>query len=471
MKKIYLLFLILLLSDCPIGARNLGDATTRDIQLETPQQKALRNVRAHDISFIDVTWSDILGNLKELSLPISGLESAFENGLFFDGSSVKGFTRIFESDLRLVIDPESLSFSAWHSDGFASARFFCDVFSSDGTPHHNDPRSKLQKTMKRAADLGYDCLCGAEMEFFLFKQEQGRLVPFDNGGYCDAEENARVKTFKEALLYALNYQGVNPEKIHHEVAPGQLEVVLHCDNPLRLADNIQLTRHTIKMFARQHGFIATFAPKPLKGQNGSGMHIHVSLQYKGENSFYDGTKESNLSTTARSFISGLLNRAPEINILFNAVPNSNERLVKGYEAPVYLCCGDKNRSAAIRIPETTSPAGTRIELRWPDASCNPYLALMGLFEAGLDGIEQQLAPIKLINKNLYHVPLEEIEAAGINALPETFGKALELFETSEYAQKLLGKSLHSNYLAAKKDAWKKYTEVLNTQIDSTQTDA
>jgi glutamine synthetase len=441
---------------CPIGAQTNQSVAYQKSSIETPYQKALKNVRTHDIPFIDITWSDILGNLKEISIPTERLEAAFENGLFFDGSSIKGFTQIFESDLRLDIDPESISFSAWQSEGFASARFFCDLLDSEGVPHKNDPRSKLRAAIERAYNMGYECLCGAEIEFFLFKQENGRLFPFDQAGYCDAQEDAHMKAFQETLLYALNYQGINPEKIHHEVAPGQLEVVLRYTDPLTLADRIQLTRHTIKMLARQHGFFATFVPKPLNNENGSGMHIHASLKQNDVNAFYDATKECNLSDIARSFISGVLKHVPEINILFNAVPNSNERLVKGFEAPVYLCCGDKNRSAAIRIPETTNSAGTRIELRWPDSECNPYLALTALFETGLNGIEQNMEPVSFVNKNLYHVSAEEIEAAEIKALPESFEQALELFKNSDFAKKLLGTSLHESYYTLKEKELNRY---------------
>lgn len=445
----------------------------RSCQFEaSPADKLLRTIRAHGVQFIDVTWTDILGGLKEITLPVSRLESAFENGLFFDGSSIAGFTQIFESDLRLKIDLGSFSLSPWNAGEMACGRFFCDVLDSDGNPYPNDPRGCLKRIVSRAHEMGYSCLCGVELEFFLFKKDKGgSLQPLDKSGYCDAGESAEIKAFTQMLLYALGHLGLEVEKVHHEVANGQFEVVLSCCDPVTLADRIQLAKHAIKTFARQHSMVATFMPKPLNGVNGTGMHIHASLQKDGINAFFDAEKESFLSNEARSFITGILERAPEINVLFNAEVNSSKRLVPGYEAPVFLCCGNKNRSAAIRIPEVTrenieknNGAAVRIELRWPDASCNPYLALAGLFYAGLTGIHESAAHTPFINENLYHISQEEIAERGIQTLPRSLGKALEGFSKSSFARELLGDPLHAAYLEKKQKEWLHYCATLSQTI-------
>lgn len=436
-----------------------------EIKLEAPRDKVLRNARSHGIQFVDFTWSDITGALKEITLPIERFESALKNDIFFDGSSVKGFSQIAESDLRLRADLDTFSISPLKSEMFISGRLFCDVLDTDGTPYKNYPRNCLKQVLQQAKQQGYSCLCGAELEFFLFKKEQETYIPVDELGYCSIQTDVAMKAFTQALLYALNYLGVNPEKVHHEVAGGQFEVVLQCTDPLTLADRILLAKHMITMMAHQQGLTACFMPKPIVGVNGSGMHIHASMQKDGKNAFYEKDAECNLSKTARSFITGLLDRVPEMNVLFNAEINSSKRLVPGYEAPVFLCSGDKNRSAAIRIPEVTREAleatdgaAVRIELRWPDPSCNPYLALAGLFAAGLEGIEQEKAATPLVNKNLYHVTQEELEALHVVTIPTSLQEAVSLFEKSEFAQNLLGADLHARYAALKKDECAKYQQ-------------
>lgn len=433
--------------------------------LEMPYDKVVRNARSHGVQFIDFTWSDITGALKEITLPIGRLESALKNDIFFDGSSIKGFTHISESDLRLRADLETFSVSPFKSEMFVSGRLFCEVLDTDGTPYKNCPRNCLKEVLKQAQESGYSCLCGAELEFFLFKKEEETYIPVDELGYCSIQNDVTMKAFTQSLLYALNYLGVNPEKVHHEVAAGQFEVVLQCTDPLTLADRILLTKHIITMMAHQQGLIACFMPKPIVGVNGSGMHIHASMQKDGKNVFYEKDAECNLSPLARSFITGLLDRVPEINVLFNAEINSSKRLVPGYEAPVFLCSGDKNRSAAIRIPEVTREAleategaAVRIELRWPDPSCNPYLALSGLFAAGLEGVEQKKAATPLVNKNLYHVTQEELEALHIVTIPSSLQEAVSLFEVSEFAQNLLGAELHARYATLKKEECNNYQQ-------------
>ena len=289
------------------------------------------------------------------------------------------------------------------------------------------------------------------------------MIPCDTDGYCQIENNAQKKAFKEMLLYALMQSGIDPEKIHHEVALGQMEVVLAYNTPMVMAEKLLLAKHVITVFAEQNGYIATFMPKPIYGVNGTGMHIHASMKKDGLNAFYDAGKPCYLSDDARSFMSGLLKRVPEINILFNAEVNSYKRLVPGYEAPIYLCCGEKNRSAAIRIPEVcretleaTKGAPVRIELRWGDPECNPYLAFAALFKAGIEGIKEKEAHAELVKENLYHVSKEYLEERNIKTIPESLEKGIELFETSEFAQELLGKKLHKSYCDLKKAEWEDF---------------
>jgi glutamine synthetase len=454
MKQIFFSLLLLLSFFNPVLAEN---------QLNIDQQPAhgsnqvVRFLKSQGIQFIDATWTGLDGKLYEITIPVYRLESALQDGMFFDGSSIKGFSQITQSDLHLTLDKDSLALSPWKSEGFASARFFCD------TSSENDPRTTLKNVLEEAAQKGYTGLCGAEIEFFLFKEENGQYNQINNSSYCAVERKAEMKAFKEALLYALIHFGVNPEKIHAEVAAGQFEIVIGCCQPLQLADKIQLTKYAIAMFAQQHGYKAVFMSKPIYGVNGNGMHIHMSVKQGDHNLFFDATKEYYLSEAARSFISGVLSKAYEIDLLINPEVNSFKRLVAGYEAPVYLCCGEKNRSAAIRIPDVNHTtvhenkgAAVRIELRWPDASCNPYLALAALFKAGFDGIEQNLPATPCVNENLYHVDLAAITARGIQTLPSSLEAACKAFKNSEFAKELLGQSLHSTYLAIKETEWQEY---------------
>jgi glutamine synthetase len=462
MKKIFLSLALLLCSTMALVSHD----TKIEGAVESKIDRALRNIRSHNIQFIDITFCDPLGNLYEVTIPVHKLETALRNDMFFDGSSIKGYSEIAESDLRLKVDTDSLSFSPWKAGELSSARFFCDICDTDGTPYKKDPRYILKKIMDQAKELGYECLCGVELEFFLFKkdvQERGSLIPCDTDGYCQIETSTQKKAFKEMLLYALMQSGIDPEKIHHEVALGQMEVVLTYNDPMIMAEKLLLAKHVIKMFSEQNGYIATFMPKPITGVNGTGMHIHASMKKNGINAFYDTEKHCYLSDDARYFVSGLLKRVPEMNILFNPEVNSYKRLVSGYEAPIYLCCGDKNRSAAIRIPEVcretlgaSKGAAVRIELRWGDAECNPYLAFAALFKAGIEGIQNKETHVEFVKENLYHVSKEYLQERGIKTIPENLDAAIALFESSAFVKELLGESLQKSYIDIKKDEWQDF---------------
>ena len=440
--------------------------TSECFNTQTDVDRTIKFVRSNNIQFGHFIFFDAFGKIKELVFPRTYLEEALQKGVFFDGSSVPGYSIINQSDLCLKADLQHVYISPWKTENSLSAYFISSIFDFDETPYKCSPRTILERVTKRAKDMGYECLCGIELEFFLFKQNRdGNLIPSDNEIYCDSGTNPEMNAFKEGLLYALTHIGLQPEKIHHEVAGGQYEIVLGYTDAVTMADRLLLAKHFIRMFARQNGLIASFMPKPIAGVNGSGMHIHVSLKKETGNAFYDKKGPAFLSKEAQSFISNLLKRIPEINILLNSEVNSSKRLIPGFEAPVYLCCGEKNRSAAIRIPEVsqsilekTNGAAVRFELRSPDAECNPYLAFAGLFQAGLDGIEQQTSAVPLIKENLYHVDKNILKEQGICTIPESLEDAFTLFKESTFAKDLLGEALHTKFYQTKQSEWKAYIQ-------------
>ena len=355
-------------------------------------------------NYMDCWYLDILADPKSITLPIDKAQQACKNGIFFDGSSVLGFTSINESDLLALPDTSSLFVLPWVAEDMSTLVVMCDVCTKDGSLHPDSTRTVLKNTVERANEAGFVPYCGVEVEFYLLKKDHhGQLAPFDSYGYCEAIPNYQFKTFQVALLGALKKVGIDVEKIHHEVAPGQYEVVIKYTDPIRAADSLVMTKYIIQAAAEGQGLHATFMPKPFAHHNGSGMHIHMSFfdAITKSNSFYDAYQDDNLSVTAQQFIAGNLNRLKEYELLVNTSVNSFKRLVPGYEAPVYVCWGRKNRSAALRIPDTTptslavtNGAPMRVEFRIPDGSCNPYLAFAALIEAGLQGIKnQEVAPV------------------------------------------------------------------------------
>jgi len=438
---------------------------------ETEGEFFTKYLQAKNVHFVDVSWSDAVGDLKSFTIPAHKMQGVIDNKKSFDGSSIKGFTSITKSDLFLSVVTSTLSISPLKLDGFTSAHFFCNVVNGDESRYENDPRGILGEVVFEGAKMGYSFKCGAEIEFFLFREENGNLTFLDNNEYCNAETDLTIKAFKERLLYTLVHLNIEPEAFHHEVAPGQFEVVIGHTDALTLADRIQLTKHTITMLAKEKGYVAVFMPKPVAAINGSGMHIHISLQKEGQNAFFDKNKENYLSDEARSFITNILHRAPEFSLLLNFDINSSKRLVPGYEAPIFLCCGAKNRSAAIRVPEAsikaiqkTNGAPVRIELRWPDASCNPYLALAAIFKAGLEGIKNESAPTPFINKNIYHMSYQERESLAIKTLPSSFEESIDLFERSTFTRDLVGKSLHNVLIDLKRDELFSYNTLYNDPL-------
>ena len=425
------------------------------------KKEILDQVKKDDVKFISFQFSDVTGKVKSVDAPVKQLESALDNGIWFDGSSVQGFARIQESDMHLKVDRETYAVLPWTPENLRRARFFCDIYTPDDEPFPGDPRGLLKKML---ADLGQDDLvfnCGPEPEFFLFKQNGGmHPVPHDVGGYFDFSSDDEAAQVRTELMFALNSMGLEIEVGHHEVARGQHEIDFRFADALRTADNVLTLKYTVKAIAAQHGLIASFMPKPIFGINGSGMHTHMSLfNKKGDNVFFDNDDEFNLSNTAYSFLAGLLKHARALSALVAPTVNSYKRLVPGYEAPVYVCWAQINRSALIRIPRYTAgqQKATRIELRCPDPACNPYLAFAGMLAAGKDGLDNKLEPPKSLNSiNIYKLSEEERKAKDIKALPSSLAEALVELDNDSILKDALGTEIYSAFRRAKMEENEEY---------------
>jgi len=419
-------------------------------------KELLSQVKADNVRFISLQFTDVTGAVKSVDFPVERLPSALEDGVWFDGSSVEGFARIQESDMRLVIDPETYAVLPWSPAELRRARVFCDIFQPDGVPFPGDPRGTLKQILSKIKARGWTYNVGPEPEFFLFRRngpDSIHPVPHDVGGYFDfsaSDEAVRVRT---ELMAALNGMGLEVEMGHHEVALGQHEIDFRFADALRAADNILTLKYTVKAIAAQHGLIASFMPKPIFGINGSGMHCHQSLfDSRGENLFFDAQDEFHLSKLGYGFIAGQLTHARAMAAVVAPTVNSYKRLVPGYEAPVYIGWAQINRSALVRIPRYTPgrDKSMRAELRFPDPSANPYLALTAMLAAALDGIDRQLAcPQPLNNLNVYHLTPEERQSMGIAELPGSLAEALRELDTNTVLQEALGPVMYAAFRRAK----------------------
>jgi glutamine synthetase len=419
-------------------------------------KELLSQVKADNVRFISLQFTDVTGAVKSVDFPVERLPSALEDGVWFDGSSVEGFARIQESDMRLVIDPETYAVLPWSPVELRRARVFCDIFQPDGVPFPGDPRGTLKQILSKIKARGWTYNVGPEPEFFLFRRngpDSIHPVPHDVGGYFDfsaSDEAVRVRT---ELMAALNGMGLEVEMGHHEVALGQHEIDFRFADALRAADNILTLKYTVKAIAAQHGLIASFMPKPIFGINGSGMHCHQSLfDSRGENLFFDAQDEFHLSKLGYGFIAGQLTHARAMAAVVAPTINSYKRLVPGYEAPVYIGWAQINRSALVRIPRYTPgrDKSMRAELRFPDPSANPYLALTTMLAAALDGIDRQLAcPQPLNNLNVYHLTPEERQSMGIAELPGSLAEALRELDTNPVLQEALGPVMYAAFRRAK----------------------
>ncbi|EMA34511.1 type I glutamate--ammonia ligase [Haloarcula japonica] len=442
-------------------------------ELSEAAQEVLDEIEEKNVDFLRLQFTDILGTIKNVSITADQAEKAFTEGIYFDGSSINGFVRIQESDMRLDPDPSTFSVLPWREnvDGGSSARLICDVIdTSTGEPFSGDPRGVLKRAIKRANDMGYTVNAAPEPEFFLFEEdEEGRATTKTNdaGGYFDLAPKDLASDVRRDIIYGLEDMGFDIEASHHEVAQGQHEINFTYDDALSTADNVATFRSVVRAIAAEHDLHATFMPKPIPKINGSGMHTHLSLFTEdGENAFHDEDDEFNLSETAKSFTAGILKHAPAITAVSNPTVNSYKRLVPGYEAPVYVAWSDRNRSALIRKPAARTPAASRIEARFPDPSCNPYLAFAALIHAGLDGVEQDLECDDPVRENIYDFDEEKREEYGITTLPSNLGEAVEALENDEVIQDALGEHVYENFVEAKTQEHKEYlVDVSDWELD------
>ncbi len=429
---------------------------------ETTIKDILDRVEKEDISFIRLWFTDILGQLKSFAVGKDELEGALTEGMGFDGSSITGFNRIEESDMIAMPDRDTFEVIPWRPAEKGVARMFCDVLVPGGDPYEGDPRYVMRRALARARDMGFDHFyLGPELEFFYFRSDQlngGPPEVLDKGGYFDLTTLDAGSDLRRDTVLALEKMGINVEYTHHEVGPSQHEIDMRFADGLRMADNAMTYRIVVKEIAMKYGVYATFMPKPLFGENGSGMHVHQSLFSGDSNAFFDADDQYHLSSVAKSFIAGQLKHAREISALFAQWVNSYKRLVLGYEAPVYIAWSRRNRSALVRVPvyHPGKEQATRAELRCPDPSCNPYLTFAAMLHAGLEGIEKGYELPDPMERNLYDLTADERARLGIEQLPETLGEAIEELAKSELVLKALGEHIFTRYIDLKRAEWDEY---------------
>jgi len=428
-----------------------------------------RMVEEEDVEFIRLQFTDIFGTLKNIAITSSQLEKALDNKCMFDGSSVEGFVRIEESDMYLYPDYDTFEIFPWRPQQGKVARLICDVYTPDGKPFEGDPRWILKKTIKEANEMGYRFDVGPECEFFLFHTDDNGLpttLSHEKAGYFDLGPNDLGENIRRDMVLTLEEMGFEIEASHHEVAPAQHEIDFKYDEALKTADNIQTFKMTVKTIAKRHGLYATFMPKPKFGISGSGMHINMSLATKeGKNIFADENGKIGLSDDAYHFIAGIMKHARGMSAITNPLVNSYKRLVPGYEAPVYIAWSAKNRSPLIRIPASRGN-GTRVELRNPDPTANPYLVLALCLAAGLDGIKNKIEVPESVDCNIYEMTPGERRAAGIENMPADLKEAVDCLVADEFLCSVLGEHITTKYVEAKMKEWENYTtRVSQWEID------
>jgi glutamine synthetase len=414
----------------------------------------------HAVQFIDLQVTDVVGAVKAVTIPIKELPSALDHGIWFDGSSVEGFARVAESDMYLVPDPATFAVLPWRTEQ-VTARMICNVFTPNGQPFIGDPRGVLRRACDDAEKMGFIYNVGPELEFFLLKSHpNGDLIPpipYDNGGYFDVSTDLDAN-IRRQMVSALASFGIDVEAMHHEVAGGQHEIDFRYDQALRTADNAVTFRVVLKTLAKQMGVYATFMPKPIRGVSGNGMHVHQSLMYRANqhNAFSDPGDPHGLSQIAKQFIAGQIAHSRGMCAVLAPLVNSYKRLVPGYEAPVVISWGRINRSALIRVPRAHHAESTRLELRLPDPSCNPYLAFTVMLAAGLDGIKKGMEVPDATEENLYHLEPTRRAALGLGSLPGTLGEALEALEEDQVIRDALGAHIYERFVNAKRLEWDDY---------------
>lgn len=421
------------------------------------QKDVWKIVKERDVKFIRLWFTDILGQLKSFAITDDELEGAFNEGMGFDGSSIKGFARIDESDMLAWPDPVTFQLVPWRPKEKAVARMFCDILNPDGSPYEGDPRYVLKRNLERLKEMGYIFYVGPELEYFYFKSDKNPET-LDEGGYFDLTTLDAAGDMRRETVLTLDAMGIKVEYSHHEVAPSQHEIDLRFEDALTMADHVMTYRIVVKEIANQYGVYATFMPKPIFGVNGSGMHTHQSL-FKGDrNAFFDAGDQYHLSEIAKGYIAGVLNHSREITAITNQWVNSYKRLVPGYEAPVYLAWARRNRSTLVRVPmyKPGKEKATRIEYRSPDPACNPYLAFSVMLAAGLKGIEEKYELPDAIEKDVYHLSVDERKELGIESLPGSLIEAIELAEKSGLVRDALGEHVFNNFILSKKVEWDDY---------------
>jgi len=444
----------------------------------TSEEEVLKAVLdpARKIEFVRVIFPDILGRPMDFSFPSAELENAFRDGKGFDGSSVEGFVRIEESDLNIKPDPTTFRVLPWEYRGFADetswreAVMFGDIFTPEKTHYEGDSRFRLKQVILRAKeDFGFDDFkVGPELEFFLFANDR-EPVPLDSGGYFFSGRHGEVRKEIQILLKKM---GIPSEYDHHEAAHGQHEIDLRFSGALDMADIGMLFRYMVKRVARMHGLYATFMPKPINGQNGSGMHVHQSLWKDDKNTFFDPAGAHHLSDTARAYVSGLIKHARETSAIFSQWVNSYKRLIEGYEAPVYIAWGQKNRSAYIRVPryQPGKENATRIELRSPDPGCNIYLTFAVMLAAGLDGIRENFLLPPSVEENIYHMSNARQKKFSILTLPRNLEEAVKLAEKSALVRETLGEHIFAKFIANKREEIADYLKTVGSEFDKQVSD-
>jgi len=432
------------------------------------REKILQLADEKNVEFIRLQFVDILGIIKNVAITIEQLPEALDGKIMFDGSSIEGYTRIHESDMYLKPDYDTFAIFPWETSGGCTARMMCDIYLPNGEPFVGCPRGTLKRAIAEAKEIGYDMFAGPEPEFFLFEKDKDgdpTTNTHDKGGYFDLSPVDLGGEARRDTVLALKKMGFEVEAAHHEVAPGQHEIDFKYTPALRTADNIATFKFVTKIIALQHNLHATFMPKPIYGESGSGMHVHQSLYKDGKNAFYDPNDEFGLSEIAYYYIGGLLKHAKETTAILNPTINSYKRLVPGYEAPVYISWSTQNRSALVRVPSARGN-GTRLELRNPDPAANPYLATAVMLRAGLDGIKNKIDPGEQTTDNIYEMNYKERKSRGMTSLPASMEEALKYFQESKFMRESLGKHIFNHLVKAKRIEWSIYKkQVHNWEID------
>ena len=426
--------------------------------MDKEKQNVVKLAKEYDVKFIRLWFTDVLGVLKGFAITIDELEGALEEGMGFDGSSIQGYARIDESDMIAKPDPKTFQILPWRPKENAVGRMFADIYEPDGTPYKGDPRYVLKRNLKKAEDLGYTFYVGPELEYFYFKSSEGKPAILDEGGYFDLTPLDVATELRRETILTLEAMGVHVEYSHHEVAPSQHEIDLRYAEALTMADHAMTYRLVVKQIAMKHGVYATFMPKPIFKQNGSGMHTHQSLFKGNKNAFFDPKDEFHLSKLAKSYIAGILKHSKEITSITSQWVNSYKRLVPGYEAPVYISWARRNRSALVRVPmyKPGKEKATRIEFRSPDPACNPYLAFAVMLAAGLRGIEKGYELPPPVEEDIFEMSEASRKKHGIDSLPGSLSEAIQLTEKSALVKETLGDHIFEKFIENKKIEWDQY---------------